>query len=79
MKDYLWIIVAGTCAILAFLFFILTITNSTSLIQRLKKSKLHIITNIAVLLIGLGNIGMVIYLLLDLREQINFFSMIHYL
>lgn len=74
MKDYIWIIVAGSFAVVSLFFFILTISNSSSLIKRLNKSKLNIITNLTVLLIGVGNIGIIIYLLQDIRKQIESFS-----
>lgn len=74
MKDYLWLIVVGVFALLAFIFFMLTISNSSSLISKLKKSKWHITVNIMVLLIGLGNIGIGIYLLQDIRKQIELLS-----
>ncbi|MFW8054131.1 hypothetical protein [Vagococcus fluvialis] len=74
MKDYLWIIIASVFALIALFFFILTISNGTSLIKKLKKNKLHVLTNITILLIGFGNIGLVIYLLQDVRRQIETFS-----
>lgn len=74
MKDYLWIIVAGIFALLSFIFFLLTISNSSSLIKKLKKSKLNIITNIAVLVIGMANIGIIVYLLQEIKLQIENFS-----
>ncbi len=74
MKDYLWLIVVGVFALLAFIFFMLTISNSSGLISKLKKSKWHITVNIMVLLIGLGNIGIGIYLLQDIRKQIELLS-----
>lgn len=74
MKDYLWIIVAGIFALLSFIFFLLTISNSSSLIKKLKKSKLNIITNVAVLVIGIANIGVIVYLLQEIKLQIENFS-----
>lgn len=74
MKDYLWIIVAGIFALLSFIFFLLTISNSSSLIKKLKKSKLHIVTNVAVLVIGIANIGVIVYLLQEIKLQIENFS-----
>lgn len=76
MKDYLWIIIAGTFALLAFVFFMLTISNSTSLIKKLKKSKLNIIVNLIVLSIGIGNLVVIVYLLQEIREQIDRFTAI---
>lgn len=76
MKDYIWLIVCGVFALLAFIFFMITISNSASLIKRVKASKLQITLNLLVLLIGLGNIGIGIYLLLDIRQQIETFTSI---
>ncbi|MGX7024899.1 hypothetical protein [Vagococcus hydrophili] len=74
MKDYLWIIVAGTFALVAFIYFIMTIATSSTLIKKLKKKKAHILLNVAVLIIGLANIGIGFYLLQDIRHQIEVFS-----
>lgn len=74
MKDYFWVIVAGVFALISFLLFILTISSSSSLIKRLRLSKLNIMFNISLLLIGIANIGVGIYLLQDVREQIEKFS-----
>ena len=74
MKDYLWLIITGVCALLAFVFFLITISNSTSLIKKLKKSKWQIMLNMFVLAIGIGNIAIAIYLLRDIREQIELFT-----
>lgn len=74
MKDYLWIIIAGVFALFAFVFFLMTIGSSSSLIKKLKLKKANIIINIFILLIGISNLGLVIYLLQDIREQIDKFS-----
>lgn len=74
MKDYLWIIVASVFAIAAFLFFILTLSTSASLIKRLKKRKINIMLNIMVLIIGFANLGLAIHILQDVRGQIERFS-----
>lgn len=74
MKDYLWIIIVAIFALVAFIFFMMTLSNSSSLIKRLRKSKANIILNLTILLIGLANIGIGIYLLQDVREQIERFS-----
>lgn len=73
MKDYLWIIIAGVFALLSFIFFLLTISNSSSLIRKLKKSKLHVMTNVFILFIGFVNIGVIVYLLQEIRTQIENF------
>lgn len=75
MKDYLWIFIAGIIATIAFVFFLLTIAKSTSLIKKAKKSKGHILVNLLVLTIGIGNIGIIMYLLKDIRQQIEMFTM----
>lgn len=74
MKDYIWLIVTGVCALLAFIFFLITISNSTSLIKKLKKSKWHVMLNVLVLTIGIGNVAIAIYLLQDIRKQIEMFT-----
>ncbi|MEG0285813.1 MAG: hypothetical protein RR494_07100 [Vagococcus sp.] len=74
MKDYLWIIIVAIFALIAFIFFMMTLSNSSSLIKRLRKSKANIMLNLTILLIGLANIGIGIYLLQDVRQQIERFS-----
>lgn len=73
MKDYLWIIIAGVFALLSFVFFLLTISNSSSLIRKLKKSKLNIVVNVLILGIGFTNIGIIVFLLQEIRTQIDNF------
>ena len=74
MKDYIWIVIAGVFALLAFIFFIMTIATSSSLIKKLKHSKANIILNLTILVIGIANIGIGVYLLQDIRQQIELFS-----
>ena len=74
MKDYLWIIIVAIFALIAFIFFMMTLSNSSSLIKRLRKSKANIMLNLTILLIGLADIGIGIYLLQDVRQQIERFS-----
>lgn len=74
MKDYLWVIVTGVFSLVSFLLFILTINSSTSLIKRLRRSKWNLLLNITLLLIGISNLGIAMFLLLNVREQIEKFS-----
>lgn len=74
MKDYLWIVIAGVFALIAFIFFIMTIATSSSLIKKLRYKKLNIVLNLMILVIGIANIGIGVYLLQDIREQIEVFS-----
>lgn len=74
MKDYLWVIVAGVFALVSFLLFIISIGQSSSLINRLKKSKTNILLNVTLIIIGFVNVGVGIYLLQSVREQIQQFS-----
>ena len=74
MKDYIWIIIAGVFALIAFFFFVTTISKSGSLISKLKLSKLNIGINVLVLLIGAGNIAIALYLLQDVKRQIELFT-----
>lgn len=74
IKDYLWIIVAGIFALVAFFLFIMTLSTSSGLIRKLKKKKANILINLTILLIGIVNIGIGIYLLMDIRAQIQMFT-----
>lgn len=74
MKDYLWLIIVGCFALIAFVFFMITISNSVTLIKKLKKSKINIMLNVLILLIGIANIGIGVYLLMDVRKQIDIFT-----
>lgn len=71
MKDYLWVIITTVFSLIAIVFFILNLSSTSILMKKVKKSKLNLIPNILVLFIGLSNIGIAVYLLLSVREQIE--------
>jgi len=77
MKDYFWVIFAASGAVLAFIFFILTLSSTTSIIKKAKKRKLNIMVNIFLLLLGLSNIGVSLYLIMSIREQIERLSKLY--
>lgn len=74
MKDYSWVIVASVFALVAFLLFTISIGSTSSLIKRLRLNKLNILLNISLLVIGFGNIYFAVYLLQNVREQIELFT-----
>lgn len=76
MKDYLWIIVATISTFISLIFFFLTISKSTYLINTLDKKKINILPNIFILVSSFINVGVVIYLLLSVREQIELYNLV---
>jgi len=77
MKDYFWVILSVSGATLAFIFFIFTLSSTTSIIKKAKKSKLNIMVNISLLLLGLSNVGLSFYLIMSIREQIERLSKLY--
>lgn len=74
MKNYLWVIIAGICAFVLFIIFIMTIAKSTKLVSKLRYSKSKLLLNFCLFIGGVVDIGLVIYLLLSVREQIEMFN-----
>jgi len=71
MKEYAWVIAAGIGALIAFMFFVFTLSSTTSLIKKLKKRKLNIGLNMMLLFFGISNIGIAFFLILSIRDQID--------
>lgn len=71
MKDYLWIFVLSLIALISAGVFLGTISKSSMLINKLKYSKKHLLLNFMLLIISLVDIGLIIYVFLLVREQIN--------
>lgn len=76
MKDYLWVSIAAIFALIALLFFALTVKKSSLLIKKLKKKKLNILVNFSVLVLGGIDIYFVVHLLMSVKEQLNTFNAI---
>lgn len=71
MKDYLWIFILGAIALTSAGLFLGTISKSSTLINKLKFPKKHLLLNFMLLIISLVDIGLIIYVFLLVREQIS--------
>lgn len=71
MMDYLWMFFLGGIAILALMFFLITLSRDTFLVKKLKKKKMLLSVNFGLLLITLSSLGMIVYLFNLLRTQIE--------
>jgi len=74
MKNYLWLIISGISAFCLLIFFLINFRNSVSIVRRLKKNKIVLLTDVFIFIIGLSNIAVVIYLLSNIKDQIDKFS-----
>lgn len=71
MKDYLWVFILSGIALMSAGIFLTTIPKSSSLIKRLRLAKSHLLVNYLLLVISLVDIGLIIYVFLLVKEQIN--------
>lgn len=71
MKDYLWVFILSGITLISSGAFLGTISKSSVSIKKLKISKLNLIVNYSLLIISLVDIGLIIYLFLLVKEQIN--------
>lgn len=71
MKDYLWVSVAAIFAVIAMLFFVLTIQRSLVLIKKLKRKKINVLANFLIFIIGTVDIYFVVHLIMSVKEQLD--------
>ena len=71
MIDYLWLFVLGGIAILSLLFFLVPLSRDAFLIKKLRKKKQSLVLNFSLLFISLTSLGLIAYLFVLLRDQIE--------
>ncbi|RHH66706.1 MULTISPECIES: hypothetical protein [Vagococcus] len=71
MKEYLWVIILGICGLLLLFLFVMTIATSSQLITKLRYSKSNLLLNFSLLIGGIVDIGLLIYLVMDVKSQIE--------
>lgn len=69
--DFLWVYVLGIIAILSVIFFLLTFSRDVYLIKKLKLNRSSLIANFSLLMISCISVGLVVYLFILLKNQIN--------
>ena len=74
MKDYLWVFVLTVISLISASVFLLTIGQSTQLIKKLKFSNVRLISNFILLLISLVDMGLIIYVFMLVKTQIDLLS-----
>lgn len=74
MIYYLWVFILSGIAIVSTFFFLLTFNRDLSLIRKLNKKKQFLSFNFLLLLISLVSTGLIIYLFIELKKQIEMFS-----
>lgn len=70
MLDYIWIVILGVIALASLLIFLLTLSKDSFLANKLKKKK-TLVLNFSLLVISLGNLSVIIYLFILLKNQIE--------
>ena len=71
MIDYLWMFILGGIAIVSLVFFLMTLSRDVFLMKRLRKKKQSLGLNFALLFITLTSLGLIAYLFVLLRDQIE--------
>lgn len=71
MRDYLWVFILSAIALISAGLFLATISKTTMLIKRLKLPKINLVLNFILLLISLLDIGLIIYVFILVKDQIN--------
>ncbi|MFZ6625771.1 hypothetical protein ACOXU5_08775 [Vagococcus fluvialis] len=71
MKDYLWVFILSAIGLFSAGIFLGTISKSTRLIKKLHLSKISLILNFMLLIISLVDIGLIIYVFILVKDQIN--------
>jgi len=71
MIDYLWLFILGGVAIVSLVFFLMTLSRDVFLVKKLRKKKQILGLNFALLFITLTSLGLIAYLFVLLRDQIE--------
>ncbi|ALS36958.1 phosphoglycerol transferase MdoB-like AlkP superfamily enzyme [Enterococcus rotai] len=71
MIDYLWLFILGGVAIISLVFFLMTLSRDVFLVKKLRKKKQILGLNFALLFITLTSLGLIAYLFVLLRDQIE--------
>nr|WP_238842702.1 hypothetical protein [Vagococcus hydrophili] len=74
MIYYLWVFILSSIAIISVFFFLLTFNRDLSFCRKLKKDKKQLILNFSLLFISMISTGLIIYLFMILKKQIEIFS-----
>ncbi len=74
MGNYLWVYIIGAVAFVTLLIFLITFPKDHSYIKKLRKSKANYLLNFSLLIFSLADIGLIIYLFMLLKEQVEVFS-----
>ena len=74
MKNYLWVFVLAGIALVSLLFFIISFSRDLFLVKKLKKNKGILAMNFILLASSVVDIGLIIYLFILVKKQINFFT-----
>ncbi|WP_348921001.1 hypothetical protein [Enterococcus rotai] len=71
MIDYLWLFILGGVSIVSLVFFLMTLSRDVFLVKKLRKKKQILGLNFALLFITLTSLGLIAYLFVLLRDQIE--------
>lgn len=74
MMNYLWIYILGTLAFISLIAFWITFSKDHFFIKKLKMKKRNYLLNLTLLLFCFVDIGLIIFLLMSLKEQMNIFG-----
>lgn len=70
LLDYIWIIILGILGLISLLIFLLSLSKDSFLTNKLKRKK-TLALNFSLLAISLGNLSVIIYLFILLKNQIE--------
>lgn len=70
MLDYIWIIILGILGLISLLIFLLSLSKDSFLTNKLKRKK-TLALNFSLLALSLGNLSVIIYLFILLKNQIE--------
>ncbi len=74
MINYLWIYILSALAVVSLIIFLISFSKDHFFIKKLKLKKGNYALNFMLLIIFLSDIGLIVYLLMLLKEQINILS-----
>lgn len=71
MIYYLWVFILSGIALISIFYFLLTLNRDLSLAKQIKKKSKVLVVNFILLLISIVSTGLIIYLFLELKRQID--------
>ncbi|MGY3766778.1 hypothetical protein ACWOAH_09665 [Vagococcus vulneris] len=74
MLDFIWVAILALLTIISLIFFLTTLSSDMNAVKRLKKKKSSLVINFSLFAISLISLGLIIYLFLALKTQVDILS-----